>query len=172
VNKDILGKGEFLEIYTDMDSDSFGFGSVVAVDGENAVIANIEPSGEEGGLILYKVDDIFKVAKDTLYCKKMLRLMQAKKTEIPTEAFCGDDLILEILDIAKKNKKPVDIQICNSHKSDLWGFVKAYDKDILEISAVNFSGQADGTLFCRIEDITSIKYNAVEDRDILLFLDL
>lgn len=160
---------DFIAIYTDIDNDSFGLGKVLAIDEFDLIISSVDPYGCEDGLILYNIDSIYKIEKNTQYCEKIKEFMDKKRTELSKYKFGSEKILYELLDLAKKNKKFVDIQLLNYHKSNSFGYVKFFDEDICEIQQIDYYGKEDGICVFSTDDITSVKYDSLEDR-ILEFL--
>jgi len=169
--KDIFKINDFVAIYTDLEAETFGLGMVVAFDDKDVIIGSVDPSGNEDGLILYNVDTICKIEKDTQYCQKIKKLMQSKKTSLATHGF-GKKILQELLSLAKDNKKLVEIQLQNSHKSDTVGFVESLDNNVCKIRQFDYLGNEDGCCIFLIEDISSVKYDNRESKDTLLLMDL
>lgn len=161
--------GEFISIYT-TESDRFGLGQIIALDEKNIIISSVDPLGLESGLILYKIEAVIKIEKNDQYSQKIQKLMKLKKTDLFKRDFKSNNLIFELLEIAEKSKKIVSIQLNYSGRSDVVGIVSSLKEDICEIQQIDLLGKADGFCMFSLGDITSIKYDDSEDRDLgLLF---
>ena len=161
---------EFIAIYTDIDSEYFGLGNVLAIDDENIIISSVDPSGVEDGMILYRIEDICKIEKETMYCKKIKNLMEKKKTQLNQHKFENGNILYQLLELANDEKKIIDIKLLDYEKACSVGYVSFLCDDTCEIKQIDNLGNEDGVCIFSIEDISSIKYNSIENRDIeLLF---
>ncbi|MDR1940272.1 MAG: hypothetical protein LBQ40_05725 [Clostridiales bacterium] len=170
MNKKALKIGEFVAIYTDLDSENFGVGKIIAVDDDNVIISGVEPTGEESGLTLYKINSIVRIEKHTEYNGKIERFIKLKNVKLFEHEFNSQDILLELLLSAKNNKRIIDVQLLESNKRDVTGIVSNADieQDICEIESVNYFGEPDGVCLFSISDISSIKYGGCENKDIEL----
>ena len=157
---------DFIGIYDEVDNDHFGLGKVIALDEENIIISAVDPAGLSSGLALYKIESIYKYEKDTLYCNKIKRLMEYKKSKLMELQFSSNNIALELLEIAKKSKMIVEIELLNSHEGDITGIVCNLNEDVCEIDKIDYLGKNDGKYFINIEDITLIKYNELRNSDL------
>lgn len=171
MNKENFKIDDFVAIYTDLDSECFGVGTVLAIDEKNIIISSVDPYGAEDGLTLYNIETIIKIEKESQYCTKIKNLMKKKQTELERHKFTKGDILQQLLELSKKKEKIVDIKLLNCDKSASVGYVSFLSDDICEIKQIDDYGNEDGACIFSIEDITSIKYNSIENRDIQLLLN-
>jgi hypothetical protein len=157
---------DYIEIYTDVESDHFGFGQVVAMSDDDLIIASFDPAGKDDGLILYNFDAICKIQKDTQYAFKIKKLISINGTKNHNFKFDADNLLKELFEFSQESNKFVEIELQNSNRISAIGSIKYFDETICEINLFDEYGKKDGSCILLIEDISSIKWNSVESQDL------
>ncbi len=87
MKREVFEKGRLLEVYTDINDDGFGLGEVSEWDDDYLLLKEYTPFGEQDGVGLYSIGDIYKTAYDTEYCRKILRLASLLQEERTFRAF-------------------------------------------------------------------------------------
>jgi hypothetical protein len=158
-------KNEFIAVYTDYENDRFSFGKVIACDENYLIIHSIDPAGLENGLTLFRIEDIYKIERKTPYFEKLFALMKYKNVTLPTYNFISNDYLVELLNNAKSTNTVIGLQINNSHTRDVLGYITEINCNTCEIKQIDNYGEYDGLCTVDIDNITSIIYNNLEDRD-------
>lgn len=161
---------EMIAVYTDTNDEWFGAGMVFKVDDDFLMLKAIDPTGIQDGLILYCIKDIVKIERNTLYLQKLKKLMNAKNTTFPDYKICTDDFVKGLLQEAKKREIIVCIQLLQSQNCDVMGIVKEINSHSCTILQVNSVAQFDGECQFDLENISSIKFDSNESRDINLMI--
>lgn len=163
MNRKVFEKGQLLEVYTDIDGDGFGLGEVSEWDDNYLLLKEYTPFGEQDGVGLYSIGDIYKTAYDTEYCRKILRLvslLQEKRTEYHFEG----NLVFALLEASRRKRKIIDIQLCSSHRLDVSGIVESIDEGYCTVKQFTSAGEWDGYVQLKICNISGIYYDSVMRR--------
>lgn len=162
MKKGIVKINDLIAVYTDINSKYFGVGLVLSVNDDFLVLNSVDSFGQEDGLILYRMDEVIKIEKETLYLEKIKSLMEITETTY-FEKSPRIDVIL-LLDKAKGENIVVDIQLMQSGQSDVVGFVKEINNDYCVITQIDNMGVKDGECIFDLHYVSSIKYNSRENR--------
>ena len=162
---------EMIAIYTDTNDEWFGAGRVFKVDDNFLILKAIDPRGLQDGLILYRIGDIVKIERNTLYLQKLEKLMNIKNTNFSDYDISTNDFINWFLQESKKRNIILNIQLLQSQHCDVMGVVKEINAHSCIIVQFNNIGEFDGECQFALEDISSIKFDSVESRDIKLMID-
>ena len=157
--------GQIIEVYTNLDEDAFGLGKVLNYDEEYLLIQELSVFGEQDGVVLYKTDSVFKIAYDTIYSRKILKLAKLLKEKEENYEFAGD-FPISILEASRREKKVIDIQLCDSGRCDVSGVVDSIQDGICVIRQITSEAEEDGFCCVKVEDITSIRYDSSDNRKI------
>lgn len=154
---------QIIEVYTDLDDDTFWLGKVSAYDDEYLLIREISTFGEQDGIVLVRTNDIFKIEYDTIYSKKISKLAKLLNEKEVKYQFSGDFPVC-ILEASRKEKKIIDIQLCGRSGYDVSGIVDNVKDGICIIKQITSDAEEDG--FCRfkVSDIDCIRYDSLENR--------
>ena len=170
MDKSCFTIGELVAIYTDPDSNRFNFGKVIAKNDAGVIISSITPNAFSGGLILYDLDDIYKIEKSTAYSQKMEKLITVKKPQFFEPEFSGKDFKKELLELAKTEHKLVMIKILDGTGCDVMGHVEKVADIFCEIRQYSETGDEDGFCIVDLRDISRIHYDDYDNRDYELLI--
>ena len=159
-----FNKNEIMTIYTDTESNTFGAGYILGVDDSYLLLKSIDCVGEDDGLILYRMQEIVKMERDTLYTKKLQKLVKIKNSVLKNYDFPQTDYIKWLLNESLNNNRVLFIQLMQSQQCDIIGRVTKVNGEKCVISQINDNGQIDGECVFRIEDISSIKMDSRENK--------
>lgn len=171
MKKEDFSLNEMIAIYTDTDDEWFGAGMVFKVDDNFLILKAIDPTGLQDGLILFRIEDIVKIERNTLYLQKLTKLMNVKNIGFSNYDIPTNDFINWFLQESKKRNIIINIQLLQSRHCDVMGVVKEINTHSCIILQFNNIGQLDGECQFALEDISSIKFDSGESRDIKLILD-
>lgn len=157
--------GQIIEVYTNLDDDEFGLGKVLNYDEEYLLIQELSVFGEHDGVVLYKMDSIFKIAYDTIYSRKILKLVKLLKEKGEKYKFARD-FPTSILEASRRKKKVIDIQLCDSGRCDVSGIVDSIKDGICVIRQITSDAEEDGFCCLKVDEITSIRYDSLDNRKI------
>lgn len=161
-----------VEIYTNVGEDNFSLGFVLAFNENYLLLQSVSPYGEESGIYLYCINEIVKVETNTLYCKKIKKLISIKNTKFPKYKNINEDFMLWLLQNSKTYSKIIQVQLLQSNCCDVMGIVKELTNDTCLIAKIDHYGFKDGISEIKIADISSIKYDDIESRDLERFIKL
>ena len=161
--------GEFVSVYTDILSDSFGIGFILGSNNDHLLLQSIDVYGQIYGLTIYNIKEIVKIEKDTPYSHKILKLMQLKGVKKPEiNIATSKNLLLWVLEKAKNENEIVNVQLQQSHQCDITGFLKSIDSTSCEILQIDNLGNAVGSVYFLLEDISSFHVGGIENQDLKL----
>lgn len=155
-NKILLN--EIIEIYRNISSENFSVGQIIASDDTYIVFRNYEESGLESGLTLISTDSIELIKFDTQYINRLKVIKSFNKNDenIINYKFESSNILLEIIELAKKTNQIIGIEICNSGTIDVLGEVISIKDSILLIKTFDDFGKYDGNAMVEMGNISSL----------------
>lgn len=157
-----MENGDLAEIYSDReDTEKFVVARIVALDGEFAAMSCVGSYGGYDGLLVKKLDEIFRVCVDSKYLEAIGLLYTPVDEDFQPED--GEDLRGRLLRYAMENDFAVSIELLGSGNWDVKGFVREVDGGI-SVSALTSYGEYDGENAFEIEDITEIACDGEDER--------
>lgn len=173
---DILEKSKnqkkFIGIWLYNDGDGFYSGTVKDYTEDFIILQHYTKYGKPDGLIVEKIENIESIDFDDDYSKAMEYLIQNSSlidldTNIDLKITNPDTWQKDILDQQTGRKdRIVRIQVNNDNYYS--GFVLSCDDNSLILALIGNEGQDEGKSIYKIEDITSIRVNDIENRKKLL----
>ena len=163
MKREVFEKGRLLEVYTDINDDGFGLGEVSEWDDDYLLLKEYTPFGEQDGVGLYSIGDIYKTAYDTEYCRKILRLASLLQEERTEYRFEGN-LVFALLEASRAKRKIIDIQLCSSYRLDVSGIVESIDEGLCTVRQFTSAGERDGFVQLKICNISGIYYDSITQR--------
>lgn len=154
---EIAKQNKFASIFTNCDpaSGSFIYGIVLYVDDNYFVIKMYDRSGNFDGFALLSTDKILYIETDGQYHKSM-QLLITKSIDDNMHFRIDNNCITCFLDNAMKWQQIVSIELADSGRNNLIGFVFDYDEVNCKIQLIDEYGQEDGFGYCSLADITQI----------------
>ena len=162
---------ELVAVYTDLNNTTkFEVGYIVDFDENYYILKRVSPQGEDDGYLLGKTKYIYRVELDTLYLKKMLKLIKYYGITRQKTFFEHDDLLLSFMKFAYQDKKIMSIELFESENQDIVGYVSKFNSDNCTVMQITESGDSNGYSICNLADISFIVYNS-EDQKVLEILN-
>ncbi len=147
-----LKAGQFVEIYENPDdTEKCAVGFVAALDGEWIIMRHIHPTGQEDGYTCRRVENIYRVNVDTRYMRALGLLIGQDETR----SFPGENLRLELLQMAQETGMPVQIELMDSGLWNVTGFVEEAG-ECVRVHMITDEGDEDGFAVCKLEDVAEI----------------
>ena len=167
-------EGLLYEIYFDDNdsTDDFDVGFFVAKDEGYVVFQCVGRDGFVGGLLLAKIENIWNLQSDTIYCQSLNKLIKYHGTKFEKISFKAKNLKKEFLALAQETRAITGIELRDSGSTDLFGFVENVSDDFVITLEVSNDGYADGNGQCRFNDITKIHMNATRHRKYKILFDI
>ena len=136
-------------------SDSYD-GYIAAMDTEMIVIACISADGLYDGFVLEKIENVYRIDRDTYYEKKRGKLYSLKGSQHPKLNFSEEkNLLTEFLDYSMSQHLVITL-ILKSGDSPT-GYLAAYTKDAVTLHQLNKAAEDMGTTVVRIGEILSLE---------------
>lgn len=159
---------ELCEIYSDVsDNDKFYVGYILAYDEQFLMIAQIDKYGHYDGISCILARDIMRIQVKTVYLKTILKLMQYYNTDVKTASF-EDFSFGNLMEFVKINRKICEIELADSARADVVGYVKKYNpkKHTVIVSLISVDGEYDGESEVDCEYISSLTYDSKDTKKI------
>ena len=155
-------EGLLYEIYLDNNDsdDGFDVGVFVAKDEEYVVFHGVSSDGFASGLLLAKIENIWNLQANTIYCQTINKLIKYHETKFEKTLFKAKNLKQEFLLLAQETCAITGIELRDSGSVDLFGFVKNISNDYVTTLEVSNEGYADGNGYCRFNEITKAHINS------------
>lgn len=165
--------GKFASFYTNFEKqDCFHFGKIIALNENNAAIQLLDTDGQDDGVMIIDVNNIFRVELDGQYYNKMRKLFSLEEiVDYDFKIEKGDDIIKAVLSHAALNKVIVSIELCESGYNNIVGFVLEINGNECKVLLIDDYGEEDGHTYFSTDCISSIAYSRKEEKIIqLLYL--
>lgn len=174
VLKKIREKNEYVCIHSNVnDTSKFIFGKLIGIDGIFFALSMISLDGKADGIVIKEIDDIQYVEQSTSYIEKMSRLLSYWNEKIRTDEIFSpimDGILQWGLDLAKKRKYVVSLEINHSGIIDITGIIIENENELCVLKQIDENGQEDGVCYVSHEEITQLCMNSSdENRVSILF---
>ena len=157
-------------IYTDSSETSkFYFGSIAAINDKEIAIHLISPDGEDDGITVMSVDNVFRIETDGLYHEKMKKLCSGFENTVSPCNFPIDNnnISASVLLSASERNLLVSIELLDSGYNDVIGFIESITDGECKVKQVDEYGFEDGYSYVSIDDITKISCHTQDEKRIM-----
>lgn len=152
---DLYSSGKFASIYTNKsDTSKFRYGRIIALDDTAVATQELQPNGEDDGISVFGIDEVLRVDVDGQYDDKMQRVCNREVTDIALPD--SDSIAHSVLLFAMNAKSVVSIELLDSGRYDLCGFVEKFDDEECTIFLVDEYGYSDGYAHIDVANVTAI----------------
>lgn len=169
--KEACHTGEIVSFYTNREqTDRFSSGRIKMYNNTQVLIELIDPYGNDDGLSVNFLSNIFLLEQGTNYNTKLNRLSRLKgeKDRVDAIGYLEADLITYLLRFAKDNEYVLTVQLCESGFTDAVGFVERLSENEVDLRLVDELGHLNGKSVFAISDITSITCDSQDERALKL----
>lgn len=172
--KELKMKGVPVSVYSDRyDIECFSFGFITNIDNDFVYINHITPNGEQDGLVLRKIKEIFKIEYGGEYENKLINLYKLKKQEHKSYFDKSlSDGFNSLIRYIVKNKIIVTIAFGDiDNYSEATGFIERIENEKIYIKEVSFDARILGNLIINKNDILKLNCDTKEESDISLLFE-
>lgn len=149
--------------------DVFEVGFVRAFDGDSFRLERIDRYGQNWGSFVGTLDKVLRTQHGTQYMQSVQLLLERVKQGPTPSRGAPDSLEMErLLEFCKSRNIVVGLH--NEEGSTLYGYVRAYSSDHVELEEISFLGYEDGTRIMPVDDITRLTYGG-PDEESRMFLN-
>jgi len=160
-----MNKKEIVSVYSNLtDTTKFCTGIVLGISEEHLLIAHVTPKGMYDGIMLKKLENIYRVDFGGRYEEKIRRLLNNESFKNYT--ILNNNLMEYVLTYSKNNKLIITVEINDSNYDDVQGIVEEVADDTVLIKCVTEYGEIEGSTIICIKDITHLVCDS-EDEQIL-----
>ena len=152
----LCSQHSMVSIYTNSDTNRFHFGIIIAVNDREIAIHMISPDGEDDGIIVLDVDNVFRVEEKGEYLKKMQKLCSTEVIPTYNLNIIDDDIQKSVILYAFNKKGILSIELLDSGYDDVVGFVESIDESECKIRQIDEYGYEDGFSYVDISKITKV----------------
>ncbi len=164
---------ELVSIFSDYrDTDCFSVGYVLSIDETFYIIEHISPMGRLDGYSFRLVDDIFKFESNNTYMNDISMLFKYFNQKRVNDINRGLSPTEGILEFAKSHNKICTIELCNSDRDDVVGFIEEYSETTITIKSIKKDGIYDGEAIINVEQIIDLSYGREEHQKIEILYNL
>ena len=154
---------EIVLIYSDFnDMNKFDAGKIVRIFEKEVLLAHYLPNGNYDGFKVIAIENIVKIEMNSLYSNKIKLLAQYHNTKHETINRFEKNGFLTLLRYAKEFGKVVSVEMMDSGRNDIIGFVTRFDEKNCLFDQVDDYGNVDGQA---IIDVSDISYLACDGDD-------
>lgn len=154
---DLCLNKSMVSVYTDFsETDKFHFGRILAVNEREIAIHMLSPDGEDDGIIVMNVNNVFRIEENGEYSEKMKKLYSTKQIPEYILDIKNDDIKKAVVMYAFQNKLIASIELIDSGVNDIVGFVEALDDSMCKFRQVDDYGYEDGFSYVSVDDITMV----------------
>lgn len=158
--KELCSTKKLSSLYTDYrETNKFDFGWVLQVNDNEIAIQSLSPDGDDDGITVMNVENIFRVETDTDYCSKMIKLCSDKTLPKYNISIDSNNILDSILHFALSEHQIVSIELIDSDCDDVIGFIESVKNGECIVRQVNDYGFEDGYSYIETKDITTLSFN-------------
>lgn len=169
--KELKLKNRPISIYTNRyDLESFSVGYIAAIEEPFIYINHISTRGEEDGMILRRIDDIFRVEHDGPYERKLERLYQMKEQSHGKYlAKSKSNLFNAFLRNIQKHKWVVTFKVGDMENFiDVTGVIEQVKEGKVYMTELTYDAHAGGSIIVPIHEIYVMRCDTEYEKDIHL----
>lgn len=151
--------------HNERDHSAFFFGKILAVTENYLVAMSVGLDGAYDGVVLYETEDIFRIEFGSQYEDKILTLLDQPTFENCWLPMIDEHHIMEsLLESVQKNQIFLSVELRNSGEDDITGMAVELRDGLLRLNHIDEYGNADGTSYVKLSDITQIFCNMEKQR--------
>lgn len=156
-----------VSIYTDSDDpEYFSFGYIAGVDDEFVYLSHITPRGLEDGILLKRLDEVFRLEYSGEYEKRLVRLYRIKAQRHKDYLSGMETLGLHAFLLHAMQQRQV-ITLTLGIQS-ITGFLHSVEGDKVCLTELNADGVKLGEIILPTQHIRLVSCDSLEERDIAL----
>ncbi|MGB7594123.1 MAG: hypothetical protein WBL80_00980 [Erysipelotrichaceae bacterium] len=160
-----LETGKLVMIFTnDENYAEFTAGIVSAISDFWFLLKRVDINGHADGFACIPMDIVFRAEIDTVLINRIALLWKMNEDEhriLPDQEL---DLMRGFLESARQLQSVVSLEILDSRRNDLSGFVQHLDESFAKIGILDFSGNIAGTSLVSIESITQAVMDSASEK--------
>lgn len=164
---DLFLTKKLASIYINNDEPTkFYYGTVLALNDEEIAIDMLLCDGGNDGIVVNKVDKVYRVETDGQYDAKMKKLCMLNPYHLFKGNLDNDNITLSLLLIAQETAEIVSIELLYSGYDDVVGFIEQIENGQCKIKKIDEYGYEDGYAYVDIKDITQVTYQSEYEKRI------
>lgn len=157
----IMNEDTLVSLYDNRNNISrFIFGKLLFVNEDFFIIQLFSSTGHLDGLLLKRIDEVFRIEINSSYHKKIMKLIELNNARTEKIDFCDSKPIESFLEFAKYNNHVVSVEILGGDSFNLIGFIESNHDNICKIQQIDEYGYFDGLSVFNITDVTEISCNS------------
>lgn len=137
---------------------------IIAVDKEFVLLNPVDKHGEEIGLLLINLSNIFMFDYDLEYAKKVMKLFELKNQQKKALEVLNSNALFSLFEKAIEQKGLIEI----NNDSNYIGYIKKYNEELLELELMDNYGNDLGIAYIDINRINVVQYRDLYLRDLEL----
>jgi hypothetical protein len=150
-----LETGKLVMLFTnDENYLEFTAGIVSAISEFWFILKRVDINGHADGFACIPMDIVFRAEIDTVLINRISMLWKMQEDEHRTLPEQELDLMRGFLESARQLQSVISLEILDSRRSDVSGFVQHIDESFVKIGILDFSGNFSGTSLISIDSIT------------------
>ena len=155
-------------LYTNFsEPDKFHYGIVLAVNENEIAVQMISPDGDDDGVTVMSVDNVFRVEVGGQYAGKMEKLCSGRTLRAYELPPCDDGVLMSALSYALAEKEVVSIELIGSGYNDIVGIPETIADEECAIRQIDEYGCEDGFSFISVSDITKLSFATDAEKRIM-----
>ena len=157
-----LETGKLVMIFTnDENYSEFTAGIVSAISEFWFILKRIDINGHADGFSCIPMDIVFRAEFDTGFINRISMLWKMQEDEHRTLPDQELDLMRGFLESARQLQSVVSLEILDSRRNDISGFVQHLDESFVKLGLLDFQGNLAGTSLISIDSITQAVMESV-----------
>jgi hypothetical protein len=167
-----LETGKLIMIFTnDENYTEFTAGIVSAISDFWFLLKRVDINGHADGFACIPMDIVFRAEIDTVLINRIALLWKMHEDEhriLPQQEL---DLMRGFLESARRLQVAVSLEILDSRRNDLSGFVQHLDETFVKIGILDFTGNISGTSLVSIDSITQAVMDSANEKTLKILFD-
>jgi hypothetical protein len=149
----------------------FSAGIVIALSEFWFVMQRVDINGRADGFACVPIDIVFRAESDTTLANRIALLWKIQEEELTSLDLKDEDFLKGFLDIARQKQYVVSLEILDSRRNDLSGFIQQLDESFAKIAMLDMTGNASGSSLIALDSITQVVMDATEQKTLFRLFD-
>lgn len=149
------------------DLDCCSVGYILEVQDGYCIIESLDDDGTFRCFEFNEVESIFQVKTDSRYIQSIQKMMQIKGYQRQkADFFKGENIFFQSLNYLKQNKIIASLELHNSYRMDITGYITDFDEDVVSMQNVNDYGEFNGNAYVDLKSVSGLTFGSVFENTI------
>lgn len=169
---ELIEKNSWACFYTNnLETDKFIYGKILSFNDDEIAIHSVAPSGEDDGVVVMNMQNVFRIEINGQYALKMAKLINDEDIRSYSIPFQDNNLMTSVLKYSMQQKEVASIELVNSGLWNVVGIVDTIDSSICTVNQIDEYGFDDGVSVLDINSVTKLSICSQEELIVKRLID-